>query len=1283
MRMDAACAWMLSTLDGGSASTVLSRHRARGDTFDLADVLSFLPAREEGQFGSLLLRNVQSAIAAFEEETEEMEAKEADAVCEVKSCAEVVLAFVRARVGEVVIESVVECGVVLHNVLLRMPEVGGARNLVAKVGEALWAADVADRARIVPQTLLYILLRSFADEGRGAGGRAADVKRVYALREALGELDLSPESQDAETVRCLLLRCATSPLYLRVDDGRRFLAHLFDVKDMRSAVFATVVNHLAYVRKARAIEYGTVLLLAWKSASAGTVFQEMLSALAEKALFASVEPLATNLRTVLSAFHSNKRIQGVDLLLNGVYGPILYQNLMVANPFVRRNAIIILADAFPIHDPALAMQDIEASLEIQCGKMMALLEDPSPLVRQATVEGTCRVLGLLWELVPSATSKKMIDIMTATLAFDSASSAVRVSVFDGMRFLLGNHVTYPLLSVALRRLGCLVHDNVERVRLSFLELLNTLKSKRIVSARYFDIVPLQELLLRLPEETPAAATKIMQLFVSSYFPLERKGKSPEEISSSQVRACLAMIRDNEAAAHYFYSHVNLYVPPGPLCEFSMRLSALALDASAIAKSTADDGGASDVDLTQNEDGRQKRRSRLRGENDPPDSRTRSNVFSKQKRQMNKSQNAKQDLPSYDRGVLLSIVADVLVSVTPSLAKESNTELRKYVDEIYGDSALKPLLIPRGNSHSSRVAVWRIASCMAPRSVQPVVTLWREHMDAVIDWPLERGMDGRRRKGDLDMLASLIACGFGWGNVASLSAVLAGWADCAVSGHRSSHIGSKVPKRSRGTSRNKASGTNYENDNTDDGMMVFETRSSALAALQATSEVILGREALREQFLHSLEDGIGDVSGMKQTRQSRSRSRNSSHNSNLLDSTRSSTPPDALQIVSAIRRGCLGAMDVFLEGAACSENQERNSSSLQVLHGVSSSWKVALCAVSLRGAEEFVIAELGELLEWCSGETVLSAAFEVSESFGASLVSVCAAHVADAIAVGQLHTPTALVCLDSFAIVACEKLQQCTAGPALLRPVLEVLRIAFQLKEHSLHGSDLGIADTAFDQCHDVETDSAVIACKSGLSTLSSVCKLLGSIHVGEDPANRLLLKQPLLEQSLSEVLVAYTRSSSSSQDQSLAATMESVLGSCFGSPSTATESLLSVLLCKCIRALILHPPRGAQESAAIVLSSTCLQALRFLPPPAKTEAVAIFVNAVAEGIVNHYSEADNSEGDADGKSIAVAKSTDACALFDVLRVGLEETLVTVDLETHENSLAKQYVETARSTIARL
>ena len=73
-----------------------------------------------------------------------------------------------------------------------------------------------------------------------------------------------------------------------------------------------------------------------------------LQGLMQAALFAKTPALNAALRRVLDGFHGQKTHANVDALLLRLYEPILFRALSANNGSVRRNALSVLFDAFPL-----------------------------------------------------------------------------------------------------------------------------------------------------------------------------------------------------------------------------------------------------------------------------------------------------------------------------------------------------------------------------------------------------------------------------------------------------------------------------------------------------------------------------------------------------------------------------------------------------------------------------------------------------------------------------------------------------------------------------------------------------------------------------------------------------------------------------------------------------------------------------------------------------------------------------------------------------------------------
>ncbi|XP_048579547.1 condensin-2 complex subunit G2 isoform X2 [Nematostella vectensis] len=315
--------------------------------------------------------------------------------------------------------------------------------------------------------------------------------------------------------------------------------------------------------------YGEIYFRAWRVAAEpylGTLEKECIQDLMYAAVHAQrlgALSMSSRLRKVLGYFHMQKKQKGVDEALVRLYQPILWRAFKVANPLVRANAAAILVDAFPLQNPDANNEEIDALLQKQFDLLQELLEDPSPIVRATGVHGVCRIAGVFWELIPVHTVKSLITRLITSVAFDATSSSVRVAVFQGLKFLVENHLSHPLLKNLLGSLRDLVHDTSEKVRAAFVDLLLLVKGMKAI--KFWTIVPLDHLLARLEVESSAPVMrKLVKLLMNSFHPLN---KEPDV----QVTRCSALWEANPMAARRFYQYAHLHAPIAATGKFILLL----------------------------------------------------------------------------------------------------------------------------------------------------------------------------------------------------------------------------------------------------------------------------------------------------------------------------------------------------------------------------------------------------------------------------------------------------------------------------------------------------------------------------------------------------------------------------------------------------------------------------------------------------------------------------------------------------------------------------------------
>jgi hypothetical protein len=407
----------------------------------------------------------------------------------------------------------------------------------------------------IPGTLTALLM-ALADElKRTLAVKAASVKRLFALREALPQLDWGDES--SLWMRQELARVCVTPSFLKPVEGRRVLAKLLWIDpSLTMSLHAAVRPFLASGRAGLLELLGDVYFRAWSDSAADPrappaavqALERSLQEVMEQSLVGARPATVKSVLVFLQAgFFERKRSHpAVDELLDRLYGPLLWRTLSAANPQARMNAITVLTLAFPLQPSSRAdLAALEALLTRQVTALEQALDDEDAVVRAHAVKRVCGALARWWEVLVESAAKRLAAKVVVECCFDSASVSVRAAALSGLAVLLDNPLSHPLLQLLLPRLAPLVHDNAERVQTALLQLLLSVKRLRVI--RFYDVVPQEELLLRLSVTgAPAVRALIAELLANTYFPTDKP-------NNELVERALVLIREHPAAARGFFS----------------------------------------------------------------------------------------------------------------------------------------------------------------------------------------------------------------------------------------------------------------------------------------------------------------------------------------------------------------------------------------------------------------------------------------------------------------------------------------------------------------------------------------------------------------------------------------------------------------------------------------------------------------------------------------------------------------------------------------------------------
>ncbi|XP_027038917.1 condensin-2 complex subunit G2-like [Pocillopora damicornis] len=537
----------------------IEQHNSKNDSFNIEEALQTLPKKDHERLWSglrdmtrrLLLTN---PVGSRENDDSEEEGPSEwpallsylEGVTTVGLCALVVMPEKPTHVPSAFLET----AAILHGLLMSLPEGSESlQNDIAQLCELWFLNELEGKEELITQTFPYLIIRSL---GRGL---VSDVKRVWGLRQCLLLMDFDDDS--SESLKQLLHQCMIHPTYLKLEEGRRFLSYSFGLNPGLAKEFhKTIKNQIPYCTMNVLSLYGEVYFRAWRVAS-GAYLKVLEENCIQDLMFAAVhaqrtgtKSMASRLRKVLEYIHQQKKQRGVDEALLRLYQPIIWRAFKVANPMVRANAAALLTDIFPLQNPDAGNEEIDELLQKQFDILKDLLGDAHPTVRATAIHGVCRITGVFWELIPAHIIKMFLTKLVTELAFDTSSSAVRVAVFQGLKFLLDNRLSHPLLKPLLSNLQDLVHDQTERVRVVFLDVLLLVKGLKAI--KFWNIVPLEQLLAQLEvEQSAAVIRRLVKLLVNSFHPTNKS-------VDVQATRCSALWQSNPLAARKFYQYVHLH-----------------------------------------------------------------------------------------------------------------------------------------------------------------------------------------------------------------------------------------------------------------------------------------------------------------------------------------------------------------------------------------------------------------------------------------------------------------------------------------------------------------------------------------------------------------------------------------------------------------------------------------------------------------------------------------------------------------------------------------------------
>ncbi|KAG9476431.1 condensin-2 complex subunit G2 isoform X2 [Eleutherodactylus coqui] len=549
-------------------------HKDASDPFDLNELLQELPRKQKEELwqklktllaDTLVANPVESWNRLEDESDDDMEVEGAsdlkftmDVIHGVTTVATVSVSVID---GVVTYGALLECAAILKELLEALPQsASGVRVAIQGLCEAWWEKGLEEKEEFGKTALLVLLAKSL-----DAKCVVANITRLWQLHSSLLSFDYN--SDESSEVKDLLLQCFMSINHIKREEGRRFLSFLFswDVNFIKM-IHGTIKNQLQWFPKSLMNNIADIYFRAWKKAS-GDILMTIENACVQDLMHHGVHlprksPLHPKVREILSYFHQQKLRSGVEEMLYRLYQPILWRGLKARNSEVRANAALLFVEAFPLRDPNMNHEDMDNEIQKQFEELFSLLEDPHPIVRSTGILGICKISAKYWEMIPPLILADFMKKILGELTADISSADVRCSVFKCLTILLDNKLSHPLLEQMLPSLKNSLHDNSEKVRVAFIDML--LKLKAVRAAKFWKVCPMEHLLARLEIDSRPVCRRIVNLMFNSFLPVNQ----PEE---TWCERCVALIQMNPGAARRFYQYTYEYTAPTNIAKLMLTI----------------------------------------------------------------------------------------------------------------------------------------------------------------------------------------------------------------------------------------------------------------------------------------------------------------------------------------------------------------------------------------------------------------------------------------------------------------------------------------------------------------------------------------------------------------------------------------------------------------------------------------------------------------------------------------------------------------------------------------
>ncbi|XP_075222107.1 uncharacterized protein LOC142324891 [Lycorma delicatula] len=383
-----------------------------------------------------------------------------------------------------------------------------------------------------------------------------DIKRVWNMHNVIFKMNV--QGNAFEQLSGKLLQTVESSAYLSCKEGQQFISFLlrFDPKFTKQ-VHEAIKFFLPDASKAHATAFGKIYYSAWLNANEEQrqtiekyCIQDLMSrifVLRRSVGFLDMSRLGKNVLSILSFLHESRRQIHLSKVITELYTPLIWRHIRSGNNIVRCNAVEVFLDVYPLEQPGAGRAEQANLLQRQHNEMADLLTDSCHCVRIIAVQGICNCFKNYWETFPPESIQTLMETMVKEMIYDGSCADVRKAVYQGFSVMLKNPNSAAYLAKVLPSLQNHIHDENEKVRRAFVEMLIQIKElPESFPLRYWKIVPAEHLAERLALENEEVGKLLVKLIMSEFY-------SPDKPMSAVLKRIYKIILMNHEAAKKLFA----------------------------------------------------------------------------------------------------------------------------------------------------------------------------------------------------------------------------------------------------------------------------------------------------------------------------------------------------------------------------------------------------------------------------------------------------------------------------------------------------------------------------------------------------------------------------------------------------------------------------------------------------------------------------------------------------------------------------------------------------------